>query len=242
MRLADIVEDCLRLLHAARREQGPAGGRSSSTRACEQIWADERAIRQICLNLMSNALKFTPARRPHHAQRRRHARRRPDADRQGHRARHPQGGDPAASCRPSARARWRTRRPKAAPASACRSCRTWSTLHGGTFELRSELRKGTEAVVMLPGSRVLRAMPPLQPLGQETPPPAAGAPRGASRGRRGCGAETADDGAQSTAVALSAHCQRPPASYIRWAGAACGCSSRAARAEADAKPPASRSA
>ena len=33
---------------------------------------------------------------------------------------------------------------------ACRSCRTWSTLHGGTFELRSELRKGTEAMVCLP--------------------------------------------------------------------------------------------
>ena len=41
------------------------------------------------------------------------------------------------------------------------------TLHGGTFELRSELRKGTEAIVVLPPSRVLRAMPPLQPLGQE---------------------------------------------------------------------------
>jgi two-component system cell cycle sensor histidine kinase PleC len=40
-------------------------------------------------------------------------------------------------------------------------------LHGGTFELRSELRKGTEAVVCLPRSRVLRTMPPLQPLGQE---------------------------------------------------------------------------
>jgi two-component system cell cycle sensor histidine kinase PleC len=40
-------------------------------------------------------------------------------------------------------------------------------LHGGTFELRSELRKGTEAVVVFPGSRVLRSMPPLQPLGQE---------------------------------------------------------------------------
>ena len=40
-------------------------------------------------------------------------------------------------------------------------------LHGGTFELRSELRKGTEAVVVLPKSRVLRTMPPLQPLGQE---------------------------------------------------------------------------
>jgi two-component system cell cycle sensor histidine kinase PleC len=40
-------------------------------------------------------------------------------------------------------------------------------LHGGTFELRSELRKGTEAVVCLPKSRVMRTMPPLQPLGQE---------------------------------------------------------------------------
>jgi two-component system cell cycle sensor histidine kinase PleC len=41
------------------------------------------------------------------------------------------------------------------------------TLHGGTFELRSELRKGTEAIVVLPPSRVLRPMPPLQPLGHE---------------------------------------------------------------------------
>jgi hypothetical protein len=40
-------------------------------------------------------------------------------------------------------------------------------LHGGTFELLSELRKGTEAIVTLPPSRILRAMPPLQPLGQE---------------------------------------------------------------------------
>jgi two-component system cell cycle sensor histidine kinase PleC len=40
-------------------------------------------------------------------------------------------------------------------------------LHGGTFELRSELRKGTEAIVTFPEGRVLRSMPPLQPLGQE---------------------------------------------------------------------------
>ena len=41
-------------------------------------------------------------------------------------------------------------------------------LHGGTLDLRSELRKGTDATVLLPGYRVLRAMAPLQPLGQET--------------------------------------------------------------------------
>ena len=25
-----------------------------------RLWADERAVRQICLNLLSNAIKFTP--------------------------------------------------------------------------------------------------------------------------------------------------------------------------------------
>ena len=40
-------------------------------------------------------------------------------------------------------------------------------LHDGTFELRSELRKGTEAIVRFPAARVMAAMPPLQPLGHE---------------------------------------------------------------------------
>jgi two-component system, cell cycle sensor histidine kinase PleC len=40
-------------------------------------------------------------------------------------------------------------------------------LHGGTFELKSELRRGTEAIVILPAGRVLSASPPLQPLGTE---------------------------------------------------------------------------
>ncbi len=40
-------------------------------------------------------------------------------------------------------------------------------LHGGAFELHSELRKGTEAIVIFPKKRVLAAVPPLQPLGHE---------------------------------------------------------------------------
>jgi two-component system cell cycle sensor histidine kinase PleC len=39
-------------------------------------------------------------------------------------------------------------------------------LHGGTFELKSELRKGTEAVVCLPSTRVMRKLPPLPPFGE----------------------------------------------------------------------------
>jgi two-component system cell cycle sensor histidine kinase PleC len=40
-------------------------------------------------------------------------------------------------------------------------------LHGGTFDLQSELRKGTEVTVTLPRQRVLSSLEPLQPLGQE---------------------------------------------------------------------------
>jgi len=60
-------------------------------------------------------------------------------------------------------------------------------LHGGTFELRSELRKGTEAVVCLPASRVLRAMPP--PGEERHRRPAA--PRQPVRAREGAGAPAA---------------------------------------------------
>jgi two-component system, cell cycle sensor histidine kinase PleC len=53
-------------------------------------------------------------------------------------------------------------------------------LHGGSFDLKSELRKGTEVSVMLPRQRVLHAVAPLQPLGQERhrdPAPQPRAPR-----------------------------------------------------------------
>ena len=58
-RLADIAEDCHRLLKLRAESKG-----LQISLECDpylpQIWVDERAIRQICLNLLSNALKFTP--------------------------------------------------------------------------------------------------------------------------------------------------------------------------------------
>ena len=40
-------------------------------------------------------------------------------------------------------------------------------LHGGHFELHSELRKGTEAIIFMPPSRVLQSVGPLLPFGAE---------------------------------------------------------------------------
>jgi two-component system, cell cycle sensor histidine kinase PleC len=130
------------------------------------MWADERAIRQICLNLMSNALKFTP---------------------RGGRitltvASTPDGGQ-MLSVKDTGPGIPKEEIPRVMQAfgqgSLAHQTAEGGTglglpivhnlvaLHGGTFELRSELRKGTEAVVCLPKSRVLRTMPPLPPLGQE---------------------------------------------------------------------------
>ena len=68
-------------------------------------------------------------------------------------------------------------------------------LHGGSLQLRSELRKGTDAKVTLPGYRVLRAMAPAAAAWTGNAPapagvaaaPAAGAPapEGGGRCRRG---------------------------------------------------------
>ncbi len=91
------------------------------------------------------------------------------------------------------------------------------TLHGGTFELRSELRKGTEAIVILPPSRVLRTMPPLQPLGQERHRQPAGGAACASSREPLWRSRANEAGGESTAVQLAtAHAlpSRRRASYI----------------------------
>jgi two-component system cell cycle sensor histidine kinase PleC len=72
IRLIEIVEDCHRLL-ALRADSKGLQVVLDFGKGLEQIWGDERAIRQVCLN----------------------AGRRADAHRQGYRAGHPQGGDPA---------------------------------------------------------------------------------------------------------------------------------------------------
>src|SRR6187401_1681011 len=57
--LADIVEDCHHLLKLRASNRGITIHDLYEPQL-PRLWADERAVRQICLNLLSNAIKFTP--------------------------------------------------------------------------------------------------------------------------------------------------------------------------------------
>jgi two-component system cell cycle sensor histidine kinase PleC len=163
--LADVAEDCVRLLKLR--------AQSKSVEIIEdydytlaQVWADQRALRQICLNLLSNALKFTP-----------------------------KGGQVTVTVGPTVDGGQYMSVLDTGPGipaeeipkvlqvfgqgSLAHESAEGGTglglpivqnlieLHGGAFELLSELRKGTEVIVTLPKQRVLTAVPPLQPLGLE---------------------------------------------------------------------------
>ncbi|HWB44828.1 MAG TPA: ATP-binding protein [Hyphomicrobiaceae bacterium] len=165
LRLCDVLEDCLRLLHLRAESKGLHVALDFA-KDLDPLWADERAVRQICLNLLSNAIKFTPR-----------------GGRITLRAASTPDGGQTLIVKDTGPGIPKEEIPRVMQAFGQGSLahetaeggtglglpivQNLVALHGGTFELRSELRKGTEAVVEFPRSRVLRAMPPLQPLGQE---------------------------------------------------------------------------
>ena len=178
--LGDIAEDCQRLLTLRASSKG-LHLHLHVAPDLPQVWIDVRAMRQICLNLLSNAVKFTP-----------------------------KGGSVTVTVVPTADGGQRLsvadtgpgipedEIPKVLQAFGQGSLahetaeggtglglpivKSLIELHGGTFELASELRKGTVASVTLPPQRVLATVAPLQPLGAErhrqaTPPPSPRQPR-----------------------------------------------------------------
>ncbi len=165
LRLIDVVEDCHRLLKLRAEAKGLTVIEDFDERL-PQLWADERAVRQICLNLMSNAIKFTP-----------------------------RGGNVTLVVKPAPDGGQtlcvrdngpgipKEEIPKVmqvfGQGSLAHQTAEGGTglglpivknlveLHGGMFDLQSEMRKGTEASVTFPKQRVMQPLPPLQPLGQE---------------------------------------------------------------------------
>jgi two-component system cell cycle sensor histidine kinase PleC len=138
VRLTDVVEDCLRLLNLRAESKGLRVA-TEFDRGLGQLWADERAIRQICLNLLSNALKFTP-----------------------------RGGHITLTVRDTAEGGQTLVVKDSGPGIPKDEIpRVMQAFGQGSLAHQTAEGKGTEAIVVLPKSRVLRAMPPLQPLGQE---------------------------------------------------------------------------
>ena len=164
-RLSDVVDDCHRLL----RLKADAKGLEIILNVPPDlalVWADQRALRQICLNLMSNALKFTPkggtitvtlSTAPGGAQRLS--------------VRDNGPGIPADEIpkvlQPFGQGSLAQQTAEGGTGLGLSIVQSLIELHGGTFELKSELRRGTEAIVTLPARRVLASAPPLQPLGTE---------------------------------------------------------------------------
>jgi two-component system, cell cycle sensor histidine kinase PleC len=165
LRLAELVDDCRRLLKIKADGKGLTVEQDIAE-DLPQLWADERAVRQIVLNLLSNAVKFTP---------------------RGGRitlivAPTPQGGQ-SLTVRDTGPGIPKDEIPKVLQAFGQGSLahetaeggtglglpivQNLINLHGGTFDLQSELRKGTQASVFFPPARVLQSMRPLQKLGGE---------------------------------------------------------------------------
>ncbi|MGH1418247.1 MAG: sensor histidine kinase [Hyphomicrobiaceae bacterium] len=166
IRITDMAEDCHRLLKLRAEGKGLHIIENYQPNL-PQVWADQRAIRQIILNLISNALKFTPRGGTITV-----TIATTQDDGQYLSVRDTGPGIPAEEI------------PKVLQAFGQGSLahqtaeggtglglpivRSLIELHGGTFDLSSELRKGTVATITIPNNRILDSMAPLQPLGQES--------------------------------------------------------------------------
>jgi two-component system cell cycle sensor histidine kinase PleC len=165
LQLGSLVQECEHLLQIRIRSKNISLSEQIE-RDMPRIWADERAVRQIVLNLLSNAIKFTPSGGE-------------ITVKVGWTA----GGGQYVSIRDNG--------PGIAPEEipivlssfgqgsiAIKSAEQGAGLglpivqalvamHEGTFELKSKLREGTEAIAIFPRSRVMEA---LAPISEDEPP------------------------------------------------------------------------
>lgn len=162
--LVHIVEDSLHLMKLR--------AKSKSINFVEQfeedlpkLWADERAIRQVALNLMSNAVKFTPM-----------------SGEITVKVGWTVSGGQYISIRDTGPGIPEDEIPVVMQAFGQSSVTIKSAeqgtglglpivqalmqMHGGKFELKSKLREGTEVIVTFPRSRVMEVMPALEPTHQ----------------------------------------------------------------------------
>ncbi|MDQ0436444.1 two-component system cell cycle sensor histidine kinase PleC [Kaistia dalseonensis] len=156
--LVELIEDCENLVRLAARNKGLRITQNFEP-GLPRLWADERAIRQVVLNLLSNAIKFTPA-----------------GGEIAVTAGWTAGGGQYVSIRDNGPGIAEEEIPIVLSAFgqgaiAIKSAeqgtglglpivQAMMRLHGGTFELKSTLGEGTEAIACFPSARVLEAQQP----------------------------------------------------------------------------------
>lgn len=165
--LADIAEDCHRLLKLKANNKSIEISEDFAE-GLPQLWADERALRQICLNLLSNAVKFTP--------RGGMVTVRIGASRDGGQFLAIRDTGPGIPEEEIPRVLSTFGQGSLAHETAeggtglgLPIVKNLVDLHGGTFELNSKLRQGTEVVATFPRERVLHVMPRLAEPGEHEP-------------------------------------------------------------------------
>jgi two-component system cell cycle sensor histidine kinase PleC len=165
--LAAIVEDCHHLLKLRATNRGITIHEMFEA-DLPRLWADERAVRQICLNLLSNAIKFTP-----------------QAGEIWLKAGWTASGGQYLSVKDTGPGIPAEEIPvvlasfgqgsnsiKSAEQGAGLGlpiAKSLVDLHGGTFSLKSKLRIGTEVIVTFPPERVVAAMAPMMTAPPLTP-------------------------------------------------------------------------
>ena len=157
--LVAIVEDCHHLLKLRASNRGITIHEIFEPEM-PRLWADERAIRQICLNLLSNAIKFTPqsgeiwlkvgwtASGGQYVSVKDTGAGIPEEEIPVALASFGQGSNSIKSAEQGA-------------GLGLPIAKSLVDLHGGTFTLKSKLRIGTEVVVTFPPERVVAAMAPM---------------------------------------------------------------------------------
>jgi two-component system cell cycle sensor histidine kinase PleC len=157
--LVGIVEDCHHLLKLRASNRGIII-HEMFEEELPRIWADERAVRQICLNLLSNSIKFTPqggeiwlkvgwtASGGQYMTVKDTGPGIPEEEIPIVLASFGQGSNSIKSAEQGA-------------GLGLPIAKSLVDLHGGTFALKSKLRIGTEVVVTFPPERVVAAMAPM---------------------------------------------------------------------------------
>ena len=174
--LVGIVEDCHHLLKLRATNRGIIIHEMFEANL-PRLWADERALRQICLNLLSNAIKFTPqggeiwlkvgwtASGGQYMSVKDTGPGIPEEEIPIVLASFGQGSNSIKSAEQGA-------------GLGLPIAKSLVDLHGGSFVLKSKLRIGTEVVVTFPPERVVAAMAPMPSMMDHAPPiaPAPGEP------------------------------------------------------------------